>query len=56
MIVWSVGIFHRIISGDEGSISVNLSTRTTKFILDDNFNIYYLNTYSGEYNVIKDDS
>jgi len=42
------------ISGDEGSISVNFSTRTKKFNLDDNFNIYYLNTHSGEYNVIKE--
>ena len=54
MVVWPAGIFHRIISGDEGSISVNFSTRTNKFNLDDNFNIYYLNTDSGEYNVIKD--
>ena len=56
MIVWPAGIFHRIISGDEGSISVNFSTRTNKFNLDDNFNIYYLNTNSGEYNVIKNGS
>ena len=56
MVVWPAGIFHRIISGDEGSISVNFSTRTDKFNLDDNFNIYYLNTDTGEYNVIKDGS
>ena len=56
MIVWPAGIFHRIISGEEGSISVNFSTRTNKFNLDDNFNIYYLNTYTGEYNIIKDGS
>ena len=31
MIVWPAGIFHRIISGEEGSISVNFSTRTSKF-------------------------
>ena len=54
MVVWPAGIFHRIISGEEGSISINFSTRTNKFNLDDNFNIYNLNTYSGTYTVIKD--
>ena len=54
MIVWPAGIFHRIISGEEGSISVNFSTRNSKFDLKDNFNIYNLNTYTGEYHVIKD--
>ena len=56
MVVWPAGIFHRIISGEEGSISINFATRTKKFSLDDNFNIYNLNTYTGEYNVIKDGS
>ena len=54
MVVWPAGIFHRIISGEEGSISINFATRTNKFNLEDNFNIYNLNTYSGEYHVIKD--
>lgn len=56
MIVWPAGIFHRIISGDEGSISINLSTRNANFDIDTNFNIYDLNTYSGEYHIIKDGS
>ena len=56
MIVWPAGIFHRIISGEEGSISVNFSTRTNKFDIKDNFNIYDLNVHSGEYRVIKDGS
>jgi len=56
MVVWPAGIFHRIISGEDGSISVNFSTRTSKFNIDDNFNIYHLNTYSGEHHVIKDGS
>ena len=33
MVTWPSGIFHRIISGDEGSISVNLATRTRKHAL-----------------------
>ena len=56
MIVWPAGIFHRIISGEEGSISLNFSTRTNKFNLDDNFNIYNLNVYTGEHVVIKEGS
>ena len=56
MVVWPAGIFHRIISGDEGSISINMSTRNNNFNLNDNFNIYDLNIYSGEYRVIKDGS
>tara|TARA_Y100000768_G_C23986777_1_gene689386 strand:+ start:307 stop:882 length:576 start_codon:yes stop_codon:yes gene_type:complete len=53
MVVWPAGIFHRIISGDEGSISINFATRTNKFDINDNFNIYDLNTYTGEHRVIK---
>ena len=54
MIVWPAGIFHRIISGEEGSISINFSTRTKNFDLKDNFNIYNLNTNTGEYVVVKE--
>ena len=54
MVVWSAGIFHRIISGIEGSISVNFATRTDKFNIQNNFNIYQLCTETGNYNVIKE--
>ncbi len=56
MIVWPAGIFHRIISGEEGSISLNFSTRNEKFNLEDNFNIYKLSTVTGEHIVIKEGS
>lgn len=56
MVVWPSGIFHRIISGSNGSISINLATRNEKFDLSNNFNIYDLNTETGEYNVIRDGS
>lgn len=56
MVVWPAGIFHRIISGEEGSISINFSTRTKDFDLNNNFNIYDLNVYSGEYRLIRDGS
>ena len=56
MIVWPAGIFHRIISGEEGSISINFATRTAEFDLEDNFNIYSLDQRTGVFRVIKDGS
>lgn len=54
MIVWPAGIFHRIISGIEGSISVNLSSRNDKFDIKNNFNVYQVCTTTGDYNLLKD--
>ena len=54
MVVWPAGIFHRIISGVDGSISVNFATRNKGFDLKDNFNIYNLCTITGLYTLIKD--
>ncbi len=56
MVVWPAGVFHRIISGDQGSISVNFATRTKDFDIKDNFNIYGLNKYNGEYVLLRDGS
>ena len=56
MVVWPAGIFHRIITGEEGSISVNFASRTKNFDLSTNFNIYDLNVYSGEYRLLRDGS
>lgn len=53
MIVWPCGIFHRIISGEEGSISVNFATRNKKFDIKDNFNIYNLDMNTGNYTLLK---
>jgi hypothetical protein len=54
MVVWPAGVFHRIISGVDGSISVNFATRNKGFDLKDNFNIYSLCTTTGSYTLIKD--
>ena len=54
MVISPAGIFHRIISGIEGSISVNFATRTDKFDIKDNFNIYKLCTDTGKYEIIKE--
>jgi hypothetical protein len=56
MVVWPAGIFHRIISGDEGSISVNFATRGSNFNIQDNFNIYNLCTETGTYEILRDGS
>ena len=56
MVVWPAGIFHRIISGAEGSISLNFAKRTKNFDISNNFNIYDLNKHSGEYTLLKDGS
>jgi hypothetical protein len=54
MIVWPSGIFHRIVSGSEGSVSINFSTRHAGFDLSDNFNVYDLCTRTGDYRLIRD--
>ena len=54
MVVWPAGIFHRIISGSDGSISLNFATRTHKFDLNDNFNIYDLDKKTGNYTILKE--
>lgn len=56
MVVWPAGIFHRIISGNEGSISVNFSTRNNNFDIKDNFNVYQLCMNTGDFFVLKDGS
>lgn len=52
--VWPAGIFHRIVTGQHGSISVNLSTRRRGFSLDDNFNVYDLETTTGRSVLLRD--
>lgn len=54
MVVWPAGIFHRIVSGSTGSVSVNFSTRTRGFDLQTNFNIYDLETTTGNHRLIRD--
>jgi hypothetical protein len=54
MVVWPAGIFHRIISGEEGSISVNFATRNKNFDIQDNFNVYHLCTNTGDYYLLKE--
>lgn len=53
VLVWPTGVFHRIVSGPDGSASVNLAVRHEGFDIRTNFSIYDLNTDTGEYRVIR---
>jgi len=54
MLVWPCYVFHRIRSCEvKGSASVNFAVHTEGFDLKTNFNIYDLNTETGEYRVVR---
>jgi predicted dehydrogenase len=54
MLVWSEGVFHRIQSGEKGSASLNFAVRGKEFDIETNFNIYDLDTNTGEYKVLRE--
>jgi len=54
VLVWPVGVFHRIQSGAGGSASINLATHYEGFNIETNFNIYDLDTATGEYRLIRE--
>lgn len=54
ILVWPTGVFHRIVSGEGGSASVNLATHYDGFNLKDNFDIFDLNPETGEYRVVRE--
>lgn len=54
ILAWPPHVFHRVESKEKGSASLNFAYRDTQFNVDDNFNIYSLDTKSGTYDVIRD--
>ena len=54
LITWSTDVFHRIVSGEEGSATINLATHHDMFDIKTNFNIYDLNTKTGEYKLLRE--
>ncbi|MGE5531300.1 MAG: hypothetical protein ACM3VW_04190 [Bacteroidota bacterium] len=52
-LVWPRGVFHRIVSGEAGSASLNLATHHTGFDINTNFNVYDLDTQSGEFECVR---
>ena len=53
LVVWPRFVFHRILTDEGGSASVNLARHYDNFDIKTNFNIYDLNTETGEYKVIR---
>lgn len=54
ILTWPTYVFHRIISADEGSASINLATHLDGFDIKSNFNIYDLNTVTSEYTLVRE--
>lgn len=53
VLVWPTGVFHRIVSGENGSASINLAVHHDGFDIRTNFNIYDLNTESGAFKTLR---
>lgn len=53
MLVWPCNVFHRIVSGEQGSASLNFAARFDGFDIRTNFSIYDLDTETGAYTEIR---
>lgn len=53
ILVWPRYVFHRIISGEEGSASINLAAHYEGLDPETNFSIYDVNVETGEFRVIR---
>ena len=54
MLVWPWYVFHRIVSGLEGSASLNFAVHYEGLDMRTNFNIYDLDMASGAYRMIRE--
>ena len=54
MLVWPRGVFHRIVSDDQGSASLNFAVHHPGIDMRSNFNIYALDTKTGEFTTIRE--
>lgn len=54
ILVWSRNVFHRIVSGENGSTSINLAMHYDGFDPDENFNIYDLNFLTKEATLLRE--
>lgn len=50
---WPPFVFHRIVSGEQGSASINLAVHSEGFDIRTNFNIYDLDVSTGQYRVLR---
>ena len=54
ILVWPFKVFHRIISGTNGSASLNFAVRKPGINMKTNFNIYDLDTKANTYKLIRE--
>lgn len=54
MLVWPRYVFHRIVSGPEGSASLNFAVHHPGLDVRTNFNIYHLDEANGQFEVIRE--
>ncbi|QMS85640.1 hypothetical protein [Candidatus Xianfuyuplasma coldseepsis] len=54
VLTWPPHVFHRVESKEQGSASINFAQRSKTFDIKHNFNIYDVNTNTGEYRVIRE--
>ncbi len=54
LLSWPTGVFHRIKSGEEGSASINLAIHYPGIDPRTNFNIYSLDTSTGDFTMIRE--
>ena len=54
MLVWPTRVFHRIVSGDNGSASLNFAVHYEGFDLRTNFNIYDLDLETGRSTLLRE--
>lgn len=53
MLVWFAGVYHRVRSEEEGSISINLAVHYKGFDAKTNFNIYDLDILNGRVDLLR---
>lgn len=51
---WPPLVFHRIVSGEQGSASINLAVHFEGFDIRNNFNIYDLDLATGKYRIVRE--
>lgn len=53
MLTWPTHVFHRIITGEEGSASINFANHEENINMETNFNIYDLDLENGKFSVLR---
>ncbi len=53
MLTWPTNVFHRIISGPQGSASINFASHREGIDMRTNFNIYELDQKTGKFDVLR---